>query len=134
MRRRIVTLFAAVAAMCGCGTSKYVTYAPDDFQTVLAEPGLQLVDVRTGEEFSEGHIAGASNYDVYAEDFLDQCTAALDKARPVAVYCRSGRRSANAALQLKKAGFKRVLNLDGGIQSWIDAGKAITSQDVRPKD
>ena len=127
MKRRIATIVAAMAAMCGCGTSKYVTYTPDDFQALLSEPGMQLVDVRTGEEYEEGHIAGAVNYDVYAEDFIDRCTAALDKARPVAVYCRSGKRSANAAMQLKKAGFKRVLNLDGGILGWIEAGKTVAS-------
>ncbi len=127
MKRRIAILLAALAAMCGCGTSKYTTYSPDDFQDAISGQDLQLVDVRTAEEFAEGHIPGAVNIDVYASDFIDRCKASLDLSRPVAVYCRSGKRSASAALQLKKAGFKAVLNLDGGIMGWTSSGKPVTT-------
>ena len=96
---------------------------PDDFQTTVADKNIQLVDVRTAEEYAEQHIPGAVNIDVYAEDFIGQCKAKLDASRPVAVYCRSGKRSASAAAQLRKAGFKDVLNLDGGILGWLNAGK-----------
>ena len=57
-------------------------------------------------------------------DFLDKALAVLDPARPVAVYCRSGRRSARAASLLADKGFS-VTNLDGGVLAWQDAGKAL---------
>jgi rhodanese-related sulfurtransferase len=99
--------------------------SPDDFQSSIADGAVQLVDVRTPEEYAEQHINGAINIDVYEDSFIEQCKARLDKDRPVAVYCRSGKRSANAAGQLRKAGFKRVLNLDGGITAWLDAAKPV---------
>lgn len=54
------------------------------------------VDARTPQEFIEGHIPGAVNIDINSKDFIRQA-ASLDKTSPVAVYCRSGRRSKVAA-------------------------------------
>ena len=110
-------------ALVGCGSQKFTTLSPDEFQTTVADKNIQLVDVRTAEEYAEQHIPGAVNIDVYAEDCIEQCKAKLGASRPVAVYCRSGKRSASAAAQLRKAGFKDVLNLDGGILGWLNAGK-----------
>ena len=74
------------------------------------------IDVRTPEEFSEGHIPGAINIDVKGEGF-DEKVAQLDKSQPVAIYCRSGRRSKLAAERMANAGFK-VTELSEGILSW----------------
>ena len=121
--KRIIRILATMMALVGCGSQKFTTLSPDDFQTTVADKSIQLVDVRTAEEYAEQHIPGAVNIDVYAEDFIEQCKAKLDASRPVAVYCRSGKRSASAVAQLRKAGFKDVLNLDGGILGWLSAGK-----------
>ena len=125
MRRRIAVMMATLAALVGCGAQRFTTLSPDSFQESIKDADIQLVDVRTAEEYAEQHIPGAVNIDVYADDFVNQCQDRLDKERPVAVYCRTGRRSASAAEQLRKAGFKRVLNLDGGIFGWIEAGKPV---------
>ena len=126
MGKRITAILAALVGLAGCSAQRFTTLSPGDFQLSVADGSVQLVDVRTPDEFAEQHIPGAVNIDVYEDDFIDQCMARLDKDRPVAVYCRSGKRSANAAGQLRKAGFKPVLNLDGGIMAWLDAAKPVT--------
>ena len=78
---------------------------------------VQLVDVRTKGEYDEGHISGALLIDTESYNFQDKATAQLSKEKPVAVYCRSGRRSASAASKLVKLGYE-VINLDGGILAW----------------
>ena len=125
MGKRITAILAALVGITGCSAQRFTTLSPDDFQSSIADGAVQLVDVRTPEEYAEQHINGAINIDVYEDSFIEQCKARLDKDRPVAVYCRSGKRSANAAGQLRKAGFKCVLNLDGGITAWLDAAKPV---------
>ena len=96
----------------------------DEFQTLIADANVQLLDVRSQEEFDEGHIAGARLVDVNDTAFVENAMAVLDKQRPVAVYCRSGRRSARASLLLCEQGY-RVTNLGGGVIAWQDAGKTL---------
>lgn len=122
LMRRFTTLLAtALASILGCSSTACQTpfrsLDAAEFAQLLESPGVQLVDVRTPEEFAAGHIPGAVNIDVYADDFLAQCLDTLDKDRELAVYCRSGRRSKEAAGKLSKAGFK-VSELDGGFISW----------------
>ena len=133
----LLLLVAVVLVAAGCarffskGHSKEVethaAYADvnvSEFQTLIADPDMQLLDVRTQDEFDEGHIAGSILVDVGDADFVDKAAAVLDKQRPVAVYCRSGRRSARAARLLTDQGFM-VTNLNGGVLAWEDAGKAL---------
>jgi rhodanese-related sulfurtransferase len=102
----------------------FITVGVEEFQNLIADPAVQLLDVREQDEYDNGHIAGAKLVDVNGSDFLDKALAVLDPARPVAVYCRSGRRSARAASLLADKGFS-VTNLDGGVLAWQDAGKAL---------
>lgn len=94
------------------------------FAELLADDNVQLLDVRTPAEFAEGHIAGAKNIDIYDNGFINQATEALDKSKPVAVYCRSGKRSAEAARRLSEKGYK-VTNLEGGIIAWTKDNKPV---------
>ena len=96
----------------------------DEFQTLIADPSVQLLDVRTQEEFDEGHISGALLVDVNDSAFFENALAVIDRQRPVAVYCRSGRRSARAASQLASQGLT-VTNLNGGVIAWQDNGKTL---------
>lgn len=80
--------------------------------------GRQLIDVRTPEEYNEGHIEGAVNIDFYADDFEQQLQQKLDKGKPVLLYCRSGSRSAQSAEQMKALGFKEMYDLKGGFMAW----------------
>ena len=88
----------------------------DEFKTEISKSDVQLVDVRTAKEYSEGHIPGAMNIDVNAPDFEEKIKV-LDKKENVAIYCRSGRRSKLAANKLTAAGYK-VIELNTGFLSW----------------
>ena len=117
-------LFMAMAAV-GCGNkSGYTSVDADTFAQVISDHRIQLVDVRTPQEYAEGHIPGAVNIDVKSDDFDARITQ-LRKSHPVAVYCRSGRRSRQVADFLIKKGFKKVYNLDKGILNWIEEGREI---------
>lgn len=79
-----------------------------------AEP-MQLLDVRTSEEYQQGHIKGAVNI---SHNVLAEHAAELDKERPIVVYCRSGRRAAMAISTLQELGFKQVYHLEGDWLGW----------------
>lgn len=83
---------------------------------VKATKGAVVVDVRTPQEFAEGHLENAINIDVKAADF-EQLSASLDKRKPVFVYCLSGIRSNRAAISLQKRGYT-VTSMKGGITAW----------------
>lgn len=86
---------------------------------------LVILDVRTPEEFAEGHIDGAVLVDFYDEDFGEQL-AALDPAVPYLVYCRSGNRSGQAMTMMQGLGFDDVADVDGGIIAWSAEGYEIS--------
>lgn len=90
----------------------------NDFQARLdSGANVQLVDVRTAEEYKQGHLVNAKNIDFKKEDFLKQ-TESLDKSKPVMVYCLAGSRSAGAAKLLSENGFTEIYDLEGGYMKW----------------
>ena len=95
-----------------------------EFEKEIIENAVQLVDVRTPGEYSAGHIAYAMNIDVMSSSFSANVAKALNKQKPVYVYCRSGHRSMTAASILAKEGYK-VVNLKGGIVNWMGQGKVV---------
>lgn len=113
------TLFAS------CSTHQGIeSVTADEFENALRGGHVQLLDVRSAEEYAQGHIANAENIDVQQPDFIDKTQGKLNHTNPVYVYCRSGKRSMLAAQKLVKAGFK-VVNLRDGIMGWEDAGKPV---------
>ena len=111
-----MTFLMGLCAIFGCSAKGFESVSSDEFAREIAKEGVQLVDVRTASEYAEGHIPNAVNIDVNSADFADKM-ATLNKEQTVAIYCRSGRRSKNAAEQAVKMGFK-VVELDGGVLSW----------------
>lgn len=96
--------------------------SPADFRMLMTkDPAPVVLDVRTAEEFSKGHIDGALNIDWYDSSFVEKVSG-FDHDRTVLVYCMSGRRSAAAADKMRAAGFVEVINLKGGIMQWRAAG------------
>ena len=115
--KKLFSLLLAATSLIGCqSNTEFKSVDAQQFAEVIADKDVQLVDARTPEEFSEGHIPGAVNMDVKSENF-DAQIAQLDSSRPVAVYCRSGRRSKLAAERMTNAGFQ-VTELAEGILSW----------------
>jgi rhodanese-related sulfurtransferase len=115
-------LLIATLALAACGTQAQTDRldAPA-FQERLKAKDVQLVDVRTPEEFATGHLEGAVNIDYVNGDFMAG-TAVLDKTKPVLLYCAAGGRSESALGELKAAGFTQVQDLLGGINGWKKKG------------
>ena len=103
--------------------SKLIT--PQELQELSTMEGVQLVDVRTPEEYSEGYIEGFQNIDFLADTFEENIKK-LDKSKPVIVYCRSGKRSGRCARQMLEAGFEMIYDLEGGISKWMYEGFEVT--------
>ena len=91
------------------------------FAAALKREGTVLVDVRTPEEYAEGHLPGAVNLDVQSPEF-PALIAELDPETTYAVYCRSGNRSAAALAMMSQAGIAQTYHLGGGIGAWQEAG------------
>ncbi|MFT4658237.1 MAG: phage shock protein E [Candidatus Aldehydirespiratoraceae bacterium] len=90
--------------------------------TIAAPPDdLVILDVRTPEEFTQGHIEGAVMIDFYEADFTDQL-ARLDPDIPYVLYCRSGSRSGQTTAIMDELGFTSVQDVDGGVLAWGSAG------------
>lgn len=130
MSKFTISLMGLVTLFSSCfGQSNFKTVDVETFEKCIADKGVQTVDVRTADEYREGHIdvKGVVNIDFKQADFMQQAEQRLDKSRTVAVYCRSGRRSADAANLLSKAGYK-VVDLKGGIIEWQEKGRKITDR------
>jgi rhodanese-related sulfurtransferase len=94
--------------------------SPAAFEKLLQkDASIQLVDVRRPDEFAAGHINDAIPINVEDADFIAKADSLLNKARPVAVYCRSGVRSKKAAEQLARKGYN-VYELDHGYKGWME--------------
>lgn len=88
-----------------------------EFEKAIKSKDVRLIDVRTAEEYAQGHIPGAINIDVNSPDFAERCLKVLRREETAAVYCRSGRRSKNAATILS-AKWASIIELNGGFLSW----------------
>ena len=95
-------------ACTGKEQEKFKSLSTAHFEQLIKDNKIQLVDVRTVAEYSEGHIPGSLNINVMDENFAAAVDELLQKDQPVAVYCKSGRRSRNAAKLLVKKGFKQL--------------------------
>ena len=95
-----------------------------EFDQLWREKKHTVLDVRTADEFKSGHLPGAVNLDVLDAGFEKQVTA-LDKSKTYLVHCAAGRRSADAAGQMKALGFKSVVDLTPGFNGWKAAGKPV---------
>ena len=87
------------------------------FSKAIAQPGVQILDVRTIGEYQSGHIANALQANWLDPKEFKNRTQHLEKTKTIYVYCQSGGRSASAQTALIQAGFN-VVNLEGGISNW----------------
>ena len=129
--KKVFVIMLALTAFVACqvkveskmyGKGEIVSVGVDEFARAIADSTVQLVDVRTAGEYSQGTIPGSVNIDVNSGEFGVTADSLLDKSRTVAVFCRSGRRSKKAAEILSLNGFN-VVELDKGYNSWVEAGK-----------
>lgn len=134
--KKINTIVAVIMLVItvSCQTKKTENKSINENITVQAfeeklKTDVQLIDVRTPDEFASGHLSKAHNIDVTSENWDSEITK-LDKSKPILVYCKSGNRSATAAEKLVVAGFKTVYNLEGGIMKWQVEGKSVEQSEM----
>jgi len=123
-----IFLVAIVCASCSCtqidksNTIELITV--EEMDSLLTAGQVQLIDVRTPVEYAQGFIKGAINIDFRNDNFKEQIEK-VDKTRPVVVYCAKGGRSGRCSSYMKKAGFTKIYDLDGGITRWEFKGKKV---------
>ncbi len=127
MKKILTCLLAALGLTTACGQDIYENTDVQGFAELVADTNVVVLDVRTVAEFTEGHIERAILIDQGQSDFVEKAKATLPIDKKIAVYCRSGRRSANAAGKLADIGYKCV-NLKGGIIAWKNAGKPVVTE------
>ena len=127
MKKILTCLLATLGLTTACGQQNFENVDVEGFSELIGNPGVVLLDVRSASEYAEGHIAGAMLIDQGQSDFVEKAKATLPIDKKIAIYCRSGRRSASAAGRLADVGYKCV-NLKGGIIAWQEANMPVTKE------
>ena len=101
----------------------------DDFAAlIVSKEGALLLDVRTPEEWNEGHLEGAAHADYWGDEAaFEAAINAIPRDRPVLVYCAGGGRSGLTAKELIEAGHQEVYNLEDGISGWEGQGLPVVT-------
>lgn len=132
MKKTIIYLLATFGyllvtlGLAACARLKHGNADVTAFAKLLDEPNVVVLDVRTAAEYAEGHLVGAVNIDQGQSDFIETAKAKLPADKTIALYCKGGRRSADAADRLAKEGYECV-DMKGGITAWKEAGQAVTT-------
>jgi phage shock protein E len=92
---------------------------------LVQEKKIIVLDIRTADEFGEGHIAGAKNIDFLQGAEFEAKIKELDKTKPYLVHCQSGGRSGRSLKIFKDLGFEMIYHLDGGFGDWQASGKPV---------
>lgn len=131
----VLVVVALLVGACACKqksveqpavTATIRTVDVDEFEKVMTQPDVVLLDVRTSEEFAEKHLKNAILIDVKQSSFREECLKRLPAGKTIAVYCRTGFRSKSAGNILVEEGFN-VVNMRGGITAWMEAGKEVVT-------
>ena len=121
MKQFYMLLCLIIICPIGCdiadskGVIKLVTV--EEFKELDALRDVQLLDIRTPEEYKSGYIEGYRNMDYLSDTFKEEMET-LDKSKPIVIYCRSGGRSGRCANLMLEIGFKEIYDLEGGIIQW----------------
>lgn len=131
MKKILLSLLTAISfgtTGCSAQSDNIDTLAPQAFiKQAKADTTAIILDVRTPGEYKEEHLAGAQQLDFLNTSVFDAGIKLLDKSHTYYVYCRSGKRSHNACIKMKKQGFK-VFDMEGGILNWKKLGMPTTKE------
>ena len=122
MKKLFLILFTSLFLMSckGQETEHFKILDSAQYEQVTSGNKVTVIDVRTPQEYQDGHIENAQNINVQSADFKAKMEN-FDKDKPIYIYCRSGARSAKAGKILEDMGFKEIYDLKGGILSWKGA-------------
>ena len=129
MRLRIRGILTMLCSLVGCNAQSegFKSLSVEEYAKAIEDTTIVRLDVRTAEEYADGHIENTLNIDVLKDDFQEEALRILPKDKTIAVNCRSGKRSKNAAKILVKNGYK-VIELDEGYNGWVSKGMPVTKQ------
>ena len=130
MKKLIACLLATLGLNVACAQANYEDADVKGFAELMNDSNVVVLDVRTPDEFKDGHLKGALNIDQAQSDFIERVKQVLPTEKTIAVYCRSGRRSASAAGRLAVEGYTAV-NLKGGIIAWKEAKMPVTTDNEK---
>lgn len=127
MKSRIMGILTMLFSLIGCNAQSegFKSLSVEEYAKAIEDTTIVRLDVRTAEEYADGHIANTINIDVRKSDFEQKAVAELPKDKTIAINCRSGRRSKNAARILVKNGYK-VIELDSGFNGWTSKGMPVS--------
>ena len=120
MKNLILFLFIVLIASCNDQVAQSKIVSVEEFKSMVLDKEVQLVDVRTQEEYNEGYIGDAINIDYFEQDDFAQKFDQFDKEEAIFIYCKSGNRSQKSSKILQELGFKEIIDLKGGYDAWID--------------
>ena len=112
-----IVLFALTFSCEKTTQNEVIMVSAEQMQELIELEDIQVVDVRTSEEYKTGFIAHSQNIDYLSPTFEEDLTK-LDKSKPILVYCKSGGRSGKCTKKLQEAGFVKIYDLEGGIAQW----------------
>ena len=124
-----LSVLMSLFGVSSCSSATWTDLDPDEFAKEAFCANTSVIDVRTASEYAEGHLYRAVNIDWQKDGFMDEIKEKFNKAQRLAIYCRSGKRSAAAAAALAEAGYQ-VINLKEGYMSWTAAGKPVNTYQV----
>lgn len=117
MKNIILACSVFLFSLASC-QSTGATASVNDMENVdFTDNSQVLIDVRTPEEFAEGHLPNAINIDVKSDNFASEIQA-LDQDKTYYIYCKSGMRSTHAVQQFEQAGFEHLVNLKDGYSAY----------------
>lgn len=122
--RILITFFCALLLL-SCDAQTKTTVTPEEFDKAITKDSVQILDVRTPDEYASGHIKNTllANWNDKAE--FSRRISFVDKNKPVYIYCLAGGRSAAAAKEMRSIGYENVVELAGGINAWKAANKPV---------
>jgi rhodanese-related sulfurtransferase len=127
MKYLLITLVAVIAVCCACKAQKKygkVVAVKEYAAAISADTTGVLIDVRTPEEYAEGHLAGARLLNVLDKPAFEEAVKTLTAGPTYYIYCRSGRRSQTAAAIMERHGLQ-VVDLEGGYKAWTAVGMEV---------
>ncbi|MBY0536298.1 MAG: thioredoxin fold domain-containing protein [Chitinophagaceae bacterium] len=128
---KLISFLLLTIVMVSCASAQDQV-PPTDFNSGIQQKNIQILDVRTAEEFKSGHIKGALQADWNNKAQFNDRTQYLNKEQKVYVYCLSGGRSAAAAGMLRGKGYS-VVELKGGMMAWKAAGMPVEGANTGPQ-
>ena len=117
--KKVFFIFIMMYSFSSCAqeTKQHQLISQEEFAQILTKE-IQLLDVRTPQEYQQGYIEGAILINFFDSDFVPKVSARFDKNKPLYIYCAVGGRSNKAAKKLISVGFDSIYDIKGGFNKW----------------